>query len=127
MPLLDVSEILDDPDFSTVITILRTVEDVNNFGEATYSVKTFSNVSAVVTGDGGQALALLEDGSRISDSIVVHCKLPLQAGTPKLAADKVIWNGALFLVKNSRDWSQWGAGFYRAACEFLEYVEAEDA
>jgi hypothetical protein len=119
MPNIDVSELIGDPDFSTTIGVVRSFEELDEHGRNVIKETYEDDVVAVVIAGGGQALALLPDGARISDSIVVYCQKPLQAATESTRGDIVVWNGSRYLVKISKDWSAWGAGFYNATCEFL--------
>jgi len=118
-PLLDVDELFIDPDLVDTITIIRGVETVDTHGDSQVTQTTLAGVLAVVVPNSGQTLVLLDDGSRISDSITVYSRHQLKAATATRVADRVAWNKNLYLVKMSRDYSRFGEGFYVAICEML--------
>jgi galactose-6-phosphate isomerase len=119
MPNLDVSDVLLDPDFATTISIVTTTGSVTVGGISQDTTEQIDGITAVVTQGSGQQLILLDDGSRISDSITVHCLTPLRAATADTKADIVIWNSNSYLVKMSYDWSTFGRGFWMANCEYV--------
>lgn len=115
---LDVDDLLSDPDFTNEIKIMRFASDVSNEGEGLVEPISEHVVDAVVIPNSGQQLMVLDDGSRISDSITIYCKLQLRAGTEKRDADEVRWDHNRYRVKISKKYA-FGEGFYQAICEFL--------
>lgn len=106
MALIDVTDLLADPDFvePAPLTVRRSAVSVNEHGRkvATPSVSLFT---AVVTQNGGADLVRGPDGSMISGDIVIHTTFRLTE------EDDVIWKGTTYTVKNVRDWSSFGRGF----------------
>jgi hypothetical protein len=119
MALLDVSELLTDPDFCSAITIIRVTEVIGDDGISVQTETQETNVVAVVEAGSGQQLVLLDDGSRISDSIRVYCTIPLAAATSTNKADKILFGGYNYICKNVRNWGMFGAGYWEADCEFI--------
>lgn len=119
MPLLDLSELMSDPDLADVITVIRNVETVNEQGDSVLTKSYLHDISAVVIPNSGQQLMMLDDGSRISDAITVYSKTKLMAATNTRSADRVIWNCQIYMVKLSKDYGRFGEGFYVANCEML--------
>jgi hypothetical protein len=120
--MIDVDELLVDPDFTQLVDIITSIETVNSGGLAVRTLKTDSGVVAIVQSNGGEKLIRLADGSRISDAINIWCRHSLHAATAKTAADIVVWEGQRYVVKVSNDWSQYGIGWFKATCEFLGTV-----
>lgn len=118
MPLLDVSEILLDPDFVDSLVCARQTQTVDNNGIATDSAVS-TPFYGVVTNDTGDLLMRLAEGSRVKGSITVHSRFLLQAGSDGQDADIVTWNGRSYTVTNVGDWSRFGIGFTAANCDLI--------
>lgn len=117
MPLLDVSEILSDPDFvDTQLACIRNTQTVNSNGIAVNAQVTTA-FSGVVTQDTGDMLTRLAEGSYVKGSILVHTRFVLTNGNAGIDADIVIWRGRSFTVVDADDYSTYGAGFVCAHCE----------
>lgn len=115
---IDVSELLLDPDFTQSVQVIRATAPVDIHGRVT-PVETTFEIVASVQANSGQALAMLVDGSRISDSISVHSQTLLFASEQGRVADIVVWRNRRYVVKIVRLWDGWGAGFCSATCEYV--------
>lgn len=119
MPLLDVTDILFDPDFADTLTCIRQTQTVGDDGIASNATQTVSFVG-VVTADSGKELARLAAGSHVSGSILVHTVFRLTNGGPNgIDSDHVVWNGDEYIVTSINDYSTYGAGFICASCDLL--------
>lgn len=118
MPLLDVAEILLDPDFVDSLVCARMVQTVDDNGIATDTASTIP-FYGVVTNNTGDLLIRLADGSWINGSITVHSQFNLIAGSDGIDADVVTWNGRQYTVTSLSDWSRFGIGFTAANCELI--------
>jgi len=118
MPLLDVSEILLDPDFVDSLVCMRNTQTVDDNGIAT-DTPTTTPFYGVVTNNTGDLLMRLAEGSRITGSITVHSQFNLIAGNDGIDADIVTWNGRQYTVTNVGDWSRFGIGFTATNCELI--------
>ncbi len=118
MPLLDVSDIVTDPDFADTFDVIRTTVGVGSGGrnEVT-ATQTFPGVVGTVTQNAGVALQRLAEGERTTSIISVLTPFRLTDGAGPLGADQVVWSGRTYTVMNVSDWSRFGAGFVRALCE----------
>lgn len=106
MPLLDVSDILSDPDFADpTLLCRRPAVPINSHGRAVASAVDDVPFSGVVTQDSGRDLQRNEDGSMISGTITIHTVFRLRDG------DLVVWQGMTHTVTNVMDWASYGAGF----------------
>lgn len=119
MALLDVSDVVLDPDFADKLTLLRNVQTVGTNGRAVNvpSQKTFYGV---VTAASGANLARLPSGEMVSGAIIVHSKLPLSSGAPGQTADEIVFRGRTYTVSRVDNYSHFGAGFTAATCELKE-------
>lgn len=118
MPLLDVSEILSDPDFMTAMVCERNLQTVGTNGLATETTRNYK-FTGVVTSDSGSILDRIDSGQRIKGSIVIHTRFVLTAGSGSEGSDVVQWNGRRYTVQNVNDYSQYGRGFVAAYCDLI--------
>lgn len=119
MPLLDVSEILTDPDFvDTALSVTRNTQVVGSNGIAVNTPVT-TPFSGVVTNDDGDIMLRQADGTFVNGSIMIHTRFPLTSGMAGIDADIVTWRGRRFTVINVADWTTYGLGFVRASCQPL--------
>lgn len=119
MALLDVTDILLDPDFmNTGLVCERIAQTVNDDGMGV-NTTTLMPFAAVVTNDAGDILERIAVGERIKGNITIHTKFRLQDGADGLTADIVQWRGRRFTVTNVSDWSHFGRGFVAASCDII--------
>lgn len=120
MPLLDVSDILLDPDFADLaLTVTRNAQTIGDNGRATVSQRS-QRFGGVVTQDAGTVFERFPDAARISGAILIHSTFKLRAAGQEYDADIVTdATGAKYTVKAIRDYSRYGAGFVVALCEPL--------
>jgi len=125
MPLLDVSEVLDDPMFNEVLTVIRRQQTISDQGRVVLTSTTFTPIG-VVTAGSPEPLLRTEDYQATRNNITVHTKFKLIDATSGLLdyqPDTIIWQGSSYLVKKTWDWSKYGAGFTCAECELLPPTE----
>ena len=116
MALIDVSELLTDPDFTNTVTLIRRASTVNTYGENVMT-ETQSTITAVVQGDNTETLDKLPEGARLSDVITVYYRGTLTAERPGGYADIIVWQGKRFQVKEvAEDFLNYGAGVTKALC-----------
>lgn len=115
MALLDVSEVISDPLFTTTVTLVRTEEFVNDLGEATWRDAETRDVSAVVTAD-TKTIERLPDALRRAGTILVRFLVKDFDAYQARGYDAVVWRGRRFVVKDAADYSHFGAGFVRMVC-----------
>ena len=115
MALLDVSEVLSDPLFTTAVTLVRSEEYVNDLGEATWRDAEAREVSAVVTSD-TKTIERLPDALRRAGTILVRFLVDDFEAFEARGYDAVIWRGRRFVVKDAADYSHFGRGFVRMVC-----------
>ncbi|MGI4812806.1 MAG: hypothetical protein ACRYG5_06515 [Janthinobacterium lividum] len=118
MPLLDVSDLLSDPDFADQLFCARQRQSVGEDGIAV-NLACMTPFIGVVTADRAKELARLATGSTISGSILVNTVFRLTNGAPGIDADIITWNGRRYTVIDVNDYSRYGAGFICASCDLL--------
>lgn len=119
MALLDVTDVLLDPDFmDTGLMCERIAQSVNDDGMGV-NTPTLIPFAAVVTNDSGDILERIAVGERIKGSITLHTKFTLQDGADGLTADVVRWRSRRFTVSNVGDYSHFGRGFVAANCDLI--------
>lgn len=116
MPLLDVSEVLLDPDFADAFTVYRQSVTVGANGRADRAEAAFSTVG-VVTPDMWSTLQRAPEGSNASETITVITPFRLTSSVDGYDADEIVWNGKRYVVRAVGDCSRYGAGFVEASCD----------
>lgn len=122
MPLLDVSDILGDPDFADEFIVIRRAETVNEYGESVVT-QTEIFASGVVTAASGSILEQLPEGTRATGAILIHTQVRLEIVSATAQADRIRWAGNLYTVTNLSDYSRYGGGFVAAVCTLTDIVE----
>lgn len=118
MPLLDVTDVLSDPDFvDNTLVCFRSVETVDDRGRSTLQT-TATPFAGVVTSDRGDILDRIAEGERITGSILICTTFRLTDGKADgTTADEVEWQGRRYTVAAVNDYSTYGAGFVEAVCD----------
>lgn len=116
MALIDVTELLSDPDFMDSVTIIRRSQTVNEYGEAEIT-ETSSVVSVVVQPASPDDMQRLPDSARRRDAIAVWYKGTLSADA---YPDVIVWQSKRFQVRDSEAYGNWGAGYSKAVCTLIE-------
>lgn len=123
MPLLDVTEVLLDPDFADDSLVCRRqiqTTDDDNFPMNTPQEIPFSGV---VTVDRSLEAKRMAAGQNITGAILIVTQFRLTQGSksmndgPNLDADLVVYDGGLYRVTFVDPYTRYGAGFVQAHCE----------
>lgn len=121
MAILDVSEILFDPDFAdTDIVCERSIQTIGEDGMAQNDL-TMTRFTGVVTPDIGDVLERLDEGERIKGRITIHSQFPLRDGAEGGSADVIVWKGKRYTVSKVSDLTNFGRGFTRASCDVIPF------
>ncbi len=120
MALIDVSDLLRDPDFTNVVTLIRRASTINAHGEHVMTETPF-NIVASVQGINTADLVRLPEGARLQDLITVYYRGDLQAESKDGYADIIVWQGHRYQVRTvDEEFMNFGAGFTRAICSMEE-------
>ncbi|AEF45918.1 hypothetical protein SerAS12_2799 [Serratia sp. AS12] len=125
MPLLDVTEVLLDPDFADLSLICR--RQVQTTDDDNFPVNTQQEIpfSGVVTVDRSLEARRMAAGQNINGAILIVTQFRLTQGRksaadgPNLDADLVVYNGGLYRVTFVDPYTRYGAGFVQAHCELV--------
>jgi galactose-6-phosphate isomerase len=115
MALIDVSEIINDPDFQDTISLSRRVQSISDYGETVLTATT-STMSAVVQAGNGETLTRNPEYSVMTDWITIYAEFNFRADGNGYFADLITWGGRTFQVKTVTDFMNWGHGYTRADC-----------
>lgn len=115
MALLDVSEVLRDPMFTSSVTLIPRTEGVDGDGNPTWSDGEPREASAVVTAD-MKTIERLPEALRRAGTILVRLMVNDAPQGFGHGYDAVQWRGRWFVVKDCADYSQFGSGFLRLVC-----------
>lgn len=122
MALLDVSEILFDPDFAdTGIICERSIQAIGDDGMAINDL-TMITFTGVVTPDMGDVLERVDEGERIKGRITIHSRFQLRDGAEGGSADIIVWKGKRYTVSKVSDLGNFGRGFTRASCDVIPFT-----
>lgn len=116
MPVLDVSELLTDPDFADTITVYRQAVTISDTGRA-IRAETVTPTIAVVTPDRWSTLQRQAEGSNVSETITVITQFRLIPSMDGYDADEIVWNSKRYVITAVGDCSRYGAGFVEASAE----------
>ena len=116
--MIDVSELLTDPDFSSTATLIKRASTVNEFGEQVI-VETPITIIAVVQSAGKETLTRIPAGARLSDIIDVYYKGTLEVQSTGGYADVIVWRGRRYQVQDTEQ-----RDYYTKAICSLEAVSA---
>lgn len=119
MALIDVSELLSDPDFVDDFAVVRSTRTVGTDGR-TVDVPGYYYTYGCVQPAKESQLRQLPEADRVGDFISVVTVFQLYALTDSTAPDIVQWNCRNYRVKVTRDWTNYGEGFNEALCELVE-------
>jgi hypothetical protein len=116
MALLDVSEAVDDPDFTDTLICVRETRVAGDDGEVDeFFTSTVEIEFTGVIQDPGASDPLINalGGTYVAGNMVVFTKFRLSDGSAEgeTAADHVLFNGSDYLVKSISDWSNFGEGY----------------
>jgi hypothetical protein len=116
--VIDVGEVINDPDFARTFTVQRPTGTLANEG---VSRKTWSTLdrSGVVQPAEPADLAILPEGTRINNTIKLWCTEELRVGDGKTdSADIVIVDAKKYRVIRSEEWPiAGGAGYWKVWAE----------
>jgi len=123
MPLLDVNDLLTDPDLADLFDVIRRAEVVGANGVVTTVDKTFKNVVGVVTASSPTDLERAEDFETMTRSITVVTSFQLQGAVTGYQPDIIVWRGTRHLVKHIQPYPHFGRGFVEAECSSLSNTD----
>jgi hypothetical protein len=111
--MIDVSDVVNDPDFATAFTIQRSA---GSFVDGVWNPGTPTNVAmwGSIQPASDKEVSALPEGDQISAAIKVYSTQPIYttAANPAGVSDIVVWNNEQYRVLKLLPWQ--GNGYYRA-------------
>jgi len=117
MATLDVSEIIDDEEFSDDLICTRKRQTMGADGRATNSSVPIP-FCGVVTPSSGEQLRRKPEGESMQESLSIITRFTLYSGRTGYSADVVTWNGNDYTITDVMNY-RFGAGFVQATAELL--------
>ncbi|EIU7558139.1 head-tail adaptor [Providencia rettgeri] len=121
MPLLDVSEILLDPDFVDMSLVCHRSTQVTDDDGFTKNSMQNLPFAGVVTVDRSLEAKRIEAGQAIGGAILIVTQFRLTQGYQGVDADIVTYQGRKYRVTFVDPYTAYGAGFVQAHCELMEF------
>jgi hypothetical protein len=111
MALLDVSELMWDPDFCDCFTWFRNTMLVNEKGRGEISSVENTAYGSVQPAT-ERTYELFPDCARVRGALELFTNSALSPPTPTLAADTVIWERRRYVVLGVMDYGNFGNGYF---------------
>ena len=118
--MINVSELLADPDFIEPCILVRSVMVRDEYGRIRATAEE-KEILACVQPSGGQELETLRDllAADIKDLITVYSTEQITAGTDKTLPDRIKYRGQLFEVLAAEDFF-WCGGYVKATARLVK-------
>lgn len=120
MATLDVSDLLDDPEWSDFFTLLRQSETVGANGRAVRTQLAPEQIVGVMQ-NGGRRNTIGPDGALVTGDLNIWTKTHLRVATDTAPADRLLWAGTTYTVTMVEDWSRFG--YYKVTANQLPTTE----
>lgn len=115
MALIDVTQLLHDPDFIDPVSIVTRVPTVNTFGENAI-VETTADTFGSVQAASGKDLKRLPEALQLADVSSFWIQGVIQASATGQYASILVFKGKRYQVIHVDDWSNFGAGYCKGFC-----------
>lgn len=116
MALIDVSDLLLDPDFIDPVSVIRRTVTVNSMGENVVSEPTTISTYASVQPASFKQISRLPEALRSADVRSFYIKLPIVQDGSSLYPDIIVFQGKRFQIQTAAPWLNYGAGWNEGVC-----------
>lgn len=124
MPDLDVTEILEDPDFADVFTVKRRFSSVSaDTGRSVVRERFYANIIGTVLAEDPSNQLRTDDSTSIPRNITVVTRFRMLGVGDAAQPDQIIYNGSTYTVQSVKGWNRFGAGFVKV---FAQSQKASD-
>jgi hypothetical protein len=113
--LLNVSDVIDDPDFWSDAILIQAIVTVSQVGIAQAS-QSGTAFTGVIWPGNGLGLVQSGEGNWVEGDLMIVTRYPLDTGKREIAADGVIFGGLPYTITNAQAWP-FGDGFTQAVCK----------
>lgn len=115
MGLVDVSELLHDPDFVDQMTVITRLPAVNSLGENTLKECPVVSVGSVQPASGKTIFKLPEE-FRVANVSSFWFQGEITASAPGKYSSIIVFKGRRYQVQLVFDWTNFGAGWCEGTC-----------
>lgn len=124
MPDLDVTEILEDPDFADVFVVKRRFSHVSETtGRAEVKERFYPNIIGTVLAEDPTNQLRTDSATVIPRNITVVTRFRLWGVGDAVQPDQIIHGGITYTVQSVKAWTRFGAGFVKV---FAQSQQASD-
>jgi hypothetical protein len=116
MALIDVSDLLVDPDFVDNLQVIRRTAAVNARGENVVSEPTTIATVGSIQPASAKQLQRLPEALRIADVRSFFINLPIVQDGSSNYPDVIVYGGKRFQVQTAAPWANYGAGWNEGIC-----------
>lgn len=116
MALIDVSDIVLDPDFTSAMQIIHRTATVNTKGENVITEKLPIQTVGSIQPISGKTLMRVPEALRSENLRSFWTKTPIIADKHGVYTDILVFGCERFQVKHVFDWTNFGAGFTEGLC-----------
>lgn len=124
MAQLDVSELLFDPDFADMFTVIRHEETISEQGRAITRPVSHPNIVGVVTATSPADLIRRDDGQMMSRKVSVVTSFRLRGPSPGFQPDQIVIEGVTFTITEILPFTRFGSGFVEALATSMNALNA---
>lgn len=118
MALLDVSEVINDVDFSTLITVKRASVTIGSDGIGR-EVSEFLTCRGVIEPIASSELERLPEGELLKGGCYVYSDFQFLTGRDTQSADCLNVLETWYIVTSVEAWAMYGKGYSKATCKLL--------
>lgn len=115
MGLVDVTELLTDPDFVDPVTLIDRQPFINSLGENTLRETSLDTVGSVQPAS-GKAIQRIPEALRVANMSSFWVKATIIASAPGKYSSILVFKGRRFQVQTVFDWSNFGQGYTEGIC-----------
>lgn len=116
MALIDVSDLLLDPDFVDPVMVIRRTVTISAYGENTIVESSTINTYASVQPADFKQIQRLPQSLQLADVRSFFIKLEVVQDSSGDYPDIFVWLGQRYQVQTSAPWLNFGAGWNEAVC-----------
>lgn len=134
MALLDLSEVMFDPDLVTGFTVIRRAETVGNNGRSTLVETTITTdpvtgypIVGIINHAGSAEIIRRDDGTMMSRMIGIITSFRLRGPAPGFQPDIVLLEGTRYTISEVLPYTRYGSGFVEAVATSMNATDAPPA
>lgn len=113
--LIDITDILADPDLVDPMSIVRRTPCVDSFGENKLTEQSFQTYGSIQSVS-GKTLLRLPEAFRVMNVMSFWVKGQIISDGKNRYPDLLIFRGSRFAVQMVFDWTNWGDGWCEGTC-----------